>query len=205
MDAQEFGEIIAFGRERRGVEFKRGGSRKDKQLLTKVVRAMIGMANRRDGGRVVIGVDEDNNCLVPNGITAEDLPTWHYDDLADSVAEYADPSMDFDLEIVEYEGSTFVVLAVQEFADIPVLCKRDYPGTLRAGACYIRTRRKPETTEIPTQADMRDILELAVEKGVRRFIVQARAADLALSGSLPPTDAEQFARQIEEFLGEQTT
>ena len=49
---------------------------------------------------------------------------------------------------------------------------------LREGACYVRTRRKPETSEIPTQADMRDLLELAIEKGVIRYIEQARRVGL---------------------------
>lgn len=203
MDTQVFSEIIALGREQRGVEFKRGGLRKDKHLLTKVARAVIGMANRRDGGRVIVGVDEDENGVpVPQGLTAEDLSTWAYDDVANSLAEYVDPSVSFDLEVVEYEDKQFVVLTVHEFEDIPVLCKKDYPDVLRAGACYVRPRRKPETVEIPSQADMRDLLDLAVEKGVRTFVARARAAGLSLSGQLPPTDVDLFDKQMESFLGE---
>ena len=203
MDVQEFREIIARGREWPSVEFKRGGSRQDRRLLTQVARAMIGMANRRDGGRVIIGVDEDENRLpLPDGLSDEDLATWSYDDLANSLAEYTDPSVSFDLETVEYEDKKFVALTVYEFQDMPVLCKKDYPDVLRAGACYVRTKRKPETAEIPTQADMRDLLDLAIEKGVRRFVTRARAAGLSLSGQLPPTDSESFDRQVEDFLGE---
>ena len=202
MNTREFSEIIARGREQRGVEFKCGGSKKDKRLLTKVARAMMGMANRRDGGRVIIGIDEDENGgPVPDGLMAEDLSTWNYDDLANSLAEYTDPNINFDLEIVEYENKKFVVLIVHELEDIPVLCKKDYPDVLRAGACYVRTRRKPETVEIPTQTDMRDLLDLAIEKGVRRFVARARAAGLSLSGQLLPTDAELFNEQLESFLG----
>jgi predicted HTH transcriptional regulator len=203
MNVEEFKEIIAQGREQRGIEFKQGGSKKDKRLLTKVVRAIIGMANRRDGGRVIIGVSEGNNGLpIFDGILDADLSTWSYDELADSLAEYTDPGVNFDLDIIEYESKKFIVIIIHEFEDIPVLCKKNYPEVLRAGACYIRTRRKPETLEIPTQADMRDLLDLAIEKGVRRFVAQARASGLSLSGQLPPTDAELFNQQLEDFLGE---
>ena len=56
--------------------------------------------------------------------------------------------------------------------------------------------------EIPTQADMRDLLDLATEKGVRRFVAQARVAGLSLSGELPSTDAELFHKQLIDFIGE---
>jgi hypothetical protein len=137
-----------------------------------------------------------------DGILDADLSTWSYDELADSLAEYTDPGVNFDLDIIEYESKKFIVIIIHEFEDIPVLCKKNYPEVLRAGACYIRTRRKPETLEIPTQADMRDLLDLAIEKGVRRFVAQARASGLSLSGQLPPTDAELFNQQLEDFLGE---
>ena len=51
MNHQEFKEILAFGRERRSIEFKHGGPRTDKKLLTKVIRASISMGNNRDGGK----------------------------------------------------------------------------------------------------------------------------------------------------------
>jgi predicted HTH transcriptional regulator len=201
MDKQEFSEIIGRGREQPGVEFKGGGSRKDKRLLAKVIRAVMGMANRRDGGRVIIGVQEDEGgAPIFNGVSPEDLLTWSYDDLADSLAQYVDPSVNFDLETVEYEGKTFVAILVHEFEDIPVLCKKDYPDVLRAGACYVRTRRKPETLEVPTQADMRDLLELAIDKGIRKFVTRARAGRLDLSGQLPPTDGDLFNEQIKDLL-----
>ena len=203
MNKNELDEIFALGREQRGVEFKRGGSRQDKHLFAKVVHAAIGMANRRDGGYVIVGVTEDSNGgPVPEGVSAEDVPSWTYDDVANSIAEYTDPNAKFDLQIVDYNGSKLVVIRVYEFEDIPVLCKKSYPEVLRAGACYVRTRRKPETVEIPTQADMRDLLDLAVDKGVRRFIARAHAAGLTQSASLPSTDTTRYMEQQKAFLVE---
>jgi predicted HTH transcriptional regulator len=148
------------------------------------------MANRRDGGRVIIGVEGNDNTLNPVGFSDVDLPAWNYDDVADQIARYADPSVSFDLEVKEYNGNRYIVLQVEEFSDIPVLCKRAYDNVLRSGACYVRTRRKPETTEIPAQAEMRDLLDLATEKGVRQFLERARRVGLFVPGTLaqPATD-----------------
>lgn len=203
MTEQEFKELLAIGHEQRGVEFKRAGSRRDdKQLLAKVVRATISMANRRDGGLLVVGIDEDANGVpIPTGISETNLQTWNHDDFADSLAEYVDPSVIFELEIITFDSKKFLLIHVREFEDIPVLCKKTYADVLRAGACYVRTRRKPETVEIPTQVDMRDLLDLAIEKGVRRFVSQSRAAGLGLTGALPPTDKELFNKQLGDLLG----
>jgi hypothetical protein len=163
------------------------------------------MANHRDGGRVIIGVPEDDSGTpVPKGLSDEDLRTWTYDDLANSLAEYADPAINFHLQIVDYDGSKLVVIDVHEFDDIPVLCKKSYPDVLRAGACYVRTRRKPETVEIPTQADMRDILDLAVDKGVRRFVSRAHYAGLSQLAHSPPTHAALFDQQRRDFTTDAT-
>ena len=206
MDEREFREILAFGHEQHGIEFKRGGSRKnDKRLLAKVIRAAISMANRRDGGRVIIGVEEgDNNSLILNGVSQDDLPSWNHDDLADSIAEYADPSVNFEVESFKLEGKDFVILEVDEFDDFPVICKKNFDNVLRSGACYIRSRRKPETVDIPTFVDMRDLLELAINKGVRNFVRRASSAGLSLSAeNIKPSDTELFNKQFEDFIGEE--
>ena len=119
------------------------------------------MANRRDGGRVFIGVEEVDDELNLVGLNEVDLATWNYDDVADRFAVYADPSVSFEREVKEYNGNQYVILYIEEFAEIPVLCKRDYQGVLRSGACYVRSSRKPETSEIPTQTEMRELLQLA--------------------------------------------
>ncbi len=81
--------------------------------------------------------------LNPVGLSESDLDTWTYDNMANQIARYADPSVSFELEPKAYNGNSYVVLEVEEFSDIPVLCKRAYDNVLRYGACYVRSRRKP--------------------------------------------------------------
>ena len=198
MTDEEFARTMALGHELRGIEFKGPGPLSDRRLVAQAVKAVLGMANRRDGGRVIIGVEDNRAVLKPVGLSDGDLATWTYDAVADQIARYADPNVNFDIEVREYNGNRYVVLQVEEFSDIPVLCKQAYDDVLRDGACYVRTRRKPETSEIPTQADMRDLLGLAIEKGVRQFLTQAQRAGLAVPQTVTPsaTDQERYDEQL---------
>ena len=196
MTDEEFVQLLALGRELSGLEFKGPGPRSDRQLFSQVVRAVLGMANRRDGGTVVIGVEDNQTSLTPVGLTDEDLVTWSYDAVADGIAVYADPYVSFELQTLAHAGKNYVTIEVREFEDIPVLCKRDFPDVLRNGACYVRTRRKPETSEIPAQAEMRDLLDLATDKGVRRFLARAESTRMISFNAPAPDDRERFDEQL---------
>ena len=192
-------ELKALGHELQGRECKAPGPRTDKLMLAKTVKAMLGMANRRDGGLVIIGITDSKSSLTPVGLSDEDLNTWNHDDLANSVSEYADPSINFELERHQCDGNNYVLICVKEFEDIPILCKKDYSSDIRRGACYVRSRRKPETTEISTQEDMRDLLDLAIEKRLRKFIAQAQHTGLMIRLSESISDQELFDKQLGDF------
>jgi len=173
------------------------------------------MANTRRGGVVIVGIEQRGNTFFPVGLSDNDLDSWHYDDVASRFARYADPWIDFDLTVKEYDGKRFVVLEVREFDEIPVLCKDEYqvpaqasvrsprsaPPILRRGACYVRSRRKPETVEIPTQTEMRELLDLAIAKGVHRYIDLARAAGLDLATASSQVEPLDYTRQIRDTEG----
>jgi hypothetical protein len=204
MTDEQFAVYLALVHERSGVECKGPGLRSDTQLFAKVTRAVLSMANRRDGGLVILGVDDSNGTLTPVGLSETELESWQqYDHVADALATYADPAISFDLEVHEHQGRKFVVLVVHEFEDVPVLCKKGYGDgramVLRPGACYVRTRRKPETAEIPTQTEMRDLIDLATEKRLQRFIAQARAAGLGPLETPQPPEQESFEQQVMEM------
>ena len=197
---EDFIEVMGLNHELNGVEFKGPGPMTNRRLVMQVVKAILGMSNRRDGGIIIIGVEDNDGELNPVGLISSNIDEWTSDDLSDQVANYADPSASFTLEKREYEGNSYVVIEVEEFSDVPVLCKRDYDDLLRAGACYVRPRRKPETTEIPTQADMRDLLDLATEKGVTQFLERARRVGLFISPMIETSTSDQ--ERFDEQLGD---
>lgn len=53
----------------------------------------------------------------------------------------------------------------------------------------------PATTNIANQTQFRALLELAIEKGVRKFLKTARAVGLAVEGAAAPDDADLFRAQ----------
>lgn len=196
---QQLAEIIAFGREQRHVEFKGPGFRTDKQLLTKVIRAMIGMANRRDGGLVIIGVNEAEGRLNVVGLSERELATWKHDHLSDSVYAYSEPTVRFDTGHLTHASALLLVIEVHEFDDVPVLCKKSYADVLSEGGLYTRGRRKPETTLVRSVSDMRDLLDLATEKYLRRMLGTLKGAGIDLGKLVSPSDEERFSDQLGEL------
>lgn len=206
MTVDEFEQYLALGYESRGVEFKGPAPRSNGWMFAKTLRAMMGMANRRDGGYVFVGVDEKGKTPNPVGLNASDLATWNYDDFAAAVAPYAAPNIKFDLEVLPYKGAQILIVRVHEFEDVPVICRKeaqyaDPAGgkivhVLKSGACYVRSRAKPETAEVSTEADMRDLIDLAVDKDIQRFMRRATSAGF----SKPADDAQLFDKQLGELL-----
>jgi hypothetical protein len=183
LSAEEIQAALSSGYELRGFELKGPGLRTDARFFAKVTRAALGLGNLRDGGHVIIGIgDADPAAMLP-GLDETSLASWlAYDDVARKLAEYADPPFRFDLASVELSsGAVIVAMQVFEFEDIPHICARDYEGTLRKGALYVRSRRVPETSEIPSSVEMREVIDLATEKALRAYIETAARAGVALS------------------------
>ncbi len=182
-------EVLTFGYERRGFELKGPGSRTDSHLMLKVVRAAIGMGNLRDGGHVIIGIEDKKPQAMLPGLSADDLASWTYDDVARKMAEYVDPPLMFDLNLRTLtSGATVVVIEVFEFLDLPHLCAKGDGQTLRKGALYIRPRKVPETSEVASSVEMREILDLAAEKRLRAYIATAVRAGVKLAPGGTPDD-----------------
>jgi len=59
--------------ELRGFELKGPGSREDAHFFAKVTRAALGLANLRDGGHVIVGIDEVDPAAMGPGLDADDL------------------------------------------------------------------------------------------------------------------------------------
>lgn len=214
MTPEEFADLLALGHETQGIEFKGPFARADKEQFAEVVRSVLGMANRQDGGLVVIGVDEHDDGsgagkkLRAVGMSEGDRVGWDQDAVVSVVDSYADPFVELDVERVQYEGKHFVVLRVRGFAQFPVLCKKQFVKpkgpksdvVLRQGACYVRRRGRIETSEIPTHVEMRELLDLATEKGIRRFLSRAHRAGLDIAGMRQiPDDAALFDAERGDF------
>jgi predicted HTH transcriptional regulator len=202
---QELEAILAQGHETHGVEFKGPGKRTNSAFVASVIRAMLGMANHRDGGHVILGIDSES--LEPVGLDDDEEASWlNYDALAPAVNEYASPSLSFNVQSVTFRENQIVIIRVEEFEEIPILCRKEFQAPakksslLRRGACYVRASHKPETSEIPSEQEMRELLELAIDKGVAKFLARVQKVGLLGAGvPLKESDSSRFRKQVEEM------
>ncbi len=204
MTEAEFDGLLALGEKQR-IEYKGPGRATDKAFIARIARAVLGMANRRDGGLVIVGVEEVSRRLNSVGLDAAMLATWHArDNVQAAINAYADPSASLDIEF-DPISRRCVVIRVREFSDQPLLCKKGWtdPGRggkeiLREGACYVRPSRNVGTSEIATQEDMRALLDLAIEKGVGKAIALMRTVGLLPSTRALPSDSEKYEGELED-------
>lgn len=125
LSTDQFLELLNGERETRAVEFKAAGPRGDPSVFAFVARAVLAMSNLQLGGWVVLGVQDDGEMT---GLSPNDLVSWlAHDEVTAGLNAYADPFIHVDVERVDYENKSFIAIRVHEFADVPVLARKDSP------------------------------------------------------------------------------
>jgi hypothetical protein len=190
---------ISHGHEERNLEYKQSMSWNDADSRGNLIKRIMSMANIRDGGVVVVGMREDGDIYTPEGVQDDHLSTFRGDNISTDVNEYASPFVELSVDNVLYETKPFVVIQVREFAEMPVVCRKTGPAGLREGALYTRSHRKPETVEVSSEPEMREILELAVDKGIRKLFTRLERVGLHVP-LITPAEAE--AKHLEQFKEE---
>ncbi|MGE0441555.1 MAG: ATP-binding protein [Gemmatimonadales bacterium] len=187
-------ERLAAKREDPGLELKNAMSWADHATKGKVIRAALAMANKADGGVIAFGYlqgpDQPLHDLV--GLSEERWASFTQDAVTSSVNAHAVPYVDLTVEHLTVDDKRVVAIVVRQFQDYPILCGKDFvdgrPVVVR-GKLYCRSRRTPESTEVQSPEDMRDIVDLAVARGLERYF-RLRAIERAAEG--PPAE-KQFA------------
>lgn len=197
-------EFVTYGREERNLEYK--GTRGTDPFAwgpypvkAKIARTAMGMANI-GGGTIVLGMDQiGSDEWAPNGVPAEVDRTYQQDEVQQFVNQQADPYVQLVLRHIDYEGQRFVIIQVDGFDELPVVCKQGDGRHLRAGAVYTRSFSKHETVEIRAQSEMRELLDRAIEVGVQKRLRPFIATFGDAFGGVAPEDVD--ARRFEEQRG----
>ena len=165
-------DVVLHGREERNLEYK-GSSAGESyawgtdSVNSGIARTAMAMANI-GGGSIVIGVDEVSpGVWEPNGVSPKVASSYRQDDVQVYVNGRADPLVELAIRHVDWEGRRFVVTQINGFTELPVVCTKN-AGNLKEAAVYTRPYAKHETAEIRTQSEMREILDRAIEVGVRK-------------------------------------
>lgn len=170
----------------------------DDTTKVKVAKAMMAMSNLRNGGVIVIGMKEIRRGVwEPDGMTAQQVTSFSHDDIAQWVNDYTVPAVQFTVEPFVSDKNQFVIIQVREFDSVPTVCRKQKTlgggDALKPGAIYYRSNRKNESAPISSEEDMRELIGLAVDKGVAREVRRLR--ELGLVG----TDSELQERSALKF------
>lgn len=173
-------KILKVPNESRGIEFKESFSwspnvdgLQSNNKAQEVIRSILGMSNIKDGGKIFIGVRQGKNSTEPKfvseGMATSDLNTYDQDSIFEQVRNFGEPEPQFQVLNVEYEGKYFILFNVQSFLFAPIICNNyRHLNKLEMSALYIRTF-KPETKKVTEVVEMREIVELAIEKELDIF------------------------------------
>lgn len=193
--SKEFADLIEHGVEERNLEYKGAVAWNEKEFMGKLCKTIMAMSNLRDGGAIVIGVEEQpKGTWTPTGISTADADTFNQDDMADFVNGYSSPSAQFAVRKFEHEEHLYVIIEVRQFAEIPIVCRKTGPAKLRPGALYTRSFKKVETAEVSSEEEMREILQMAGDRAAKAFYERAQAV-----GIMPVDESaatEMFDAQI---------
>lgn len=206
MTQEDFERLLQVNHEVASLEFKGAGAADDKNFFGLILKAAMRLSNKRDGGVIIIGVDWDrtNHQAVLSGLTEKSLKTWDYDYLTDQFAKFTSPTVNFTMQVMTYDGKKFVVLEIEEFSDIPVLCKKDYADTsgktvIAEGTLYVKSFGKPESSTKLTENELRNLLQLATDKRLKSFVTQATAAGLSLVANNAPNAQQLFENELSGY------
>lgn len=200
MTTEELEELLQGAQESDSLEFK-GTMGWDLSL----VKDILAMANVQDGGRIVIGIQDET--LVRQGVSQGQLDSFNLDIMMDRVGVFADPHVTFSIDkIADATGLHFVVITVAPFERTPVICAKDggSQNELQRGSVYYRSKTgRPKSARVGNANDMRDIIERAAIQTMRHFQhlgLEAKSIEAAAPPG-PPALAAKMAEFFDEELG----
>ncbi len=181
----------------------------DKSEKAELVKDILAFANTRDGGRIIIGVEDGT--FEPVGLDEGVLKSLDVTKVNAFLKSYTEPAHNCSLSKFDHQGKWFVVIDVPEFGGLPIICKKDFlpengRPILQAGTLYIRNAAG-ESKRIGTAEEMSDVLNRALRgksteilRSIETLITGKRVDSLAadwLGGSV--TKAHKL---IDQRIGE---
>jgi len=168
---EQMAALLEAGYELRNREFKSPFLWSDinsRWLKEKVARAVLGMTNTRLSGQIIVGVEEGKQKeLILRGLTDNQLNSFKdYDSIKGYIDGFSHTETNFDISWGESQGKKYVVFNIQEFHEIPAICKKDgqEKDVLKKDVIYARSKKAPYSTIPVTDIELREIIHMAVDK-----------------------------------------
>lgn len=149
-----------------------------------LTKDFLALANSRDGGVIVVGKKElQPGKFEMTGLSDAQAASFDTTKVATWVNNYCSPPVNLVCYRQEFESQQFIVIAVSEFHDVPVICTKPFdvqstgkpPKTvLRKGAIYVRTANA-ESAPISSVEEMRQLIGLATVKRSDQLLAMFQA------------------------------
>jgi len=195
-------QFIKYPNEERHLEFK-DNVKWDGDMRAKITKSIMALANLKDGGWIVIGKHEKTDRTFELvGSTDENYNSYDSDEIKAWVYARTDPPVSFIVHKTEHEGKKYVLIQVEEFENMPIICKKSCGEIIHNGTIYIRSKSKPESIAVPTNAEMHEVIDIAIDKGLKEYVKRMSRIGISLAPTKPETqnDEDLFAHQREGLV-----
>jgi hypothetical protein len=165
--------------ESRSLDYKRpmtfGPGKQDKG---KILQDIIALSNTRDGGYVLVGVEQNGGKFIAIGVSPEQADSFDPTNIGEFAKNYFSLHPIVSSHVVTIDGIDLLLLHVEEFDSEPIVCMKDLHDEkgkpiLRAGSIYVRTV-DARSVAIESGESMRAFLDLAVQKRGDALLTQIR-------------------------------
>jgi hypothetical protein len=199
-------QYIQHSREERYLEYKDSMIWTNDETKVKIAQAMMALSNLNNGGVIIIGLREiQRGVWQEKGLNKQEVSSFTQDDIAQWVNDFAVPAVQFEIKSFEHNNKDFVAILVREFEIIPTICRKPKQlkgvDALKFGAIYYRSNKKNESAPICTEEDMRELTNLAIEKGIARELARLERLKLiAFITKQPEDDMRKYEEERRESL-----
>ena len=170
-----------------------------------IIVSILAMSNLRDGGKIILGVekvDEEKKRYEAKGMKSENLDGYDHDLIFEQIRHYGEPEPKLQISCQKWKDKDFIVFAVQSFDFVPIISKNPRHLTkLEHSVLYIRTD-KPESKKITEPSEMKEIVDLAVEKELDIFSSRMQRFFRTMSNvrvSKNASDSDNFNNELKDI------
>lgn len=190
-----------------GVDAKRPIAWDGSDTSASLTKDILAAANSRNGGAIVIGKSENNGQFELNGLDSSQADSFDTTKVAKWVNNRCQPPVELTCYRLPYEEKEFVVIVINEFDEVPVICTKEYLSQdtkkriLNVGAIYIRTANS-ESAPISSPDELRKLIGLSTMKQGDMLLKNFQAVLQGQSLLPPQSSDDSYADDIEEVDGD---
>lgn len=187
--------------ETRSVEYKRNApwARTTKH---RIARAMIAMANLRDGGYIIVGMEQkDDGSFDKVGVTENTYDTYKLDDMKNYLKSHVEPMIKVELEKPEIDGLKFIGIKVAGLYEFPHICTKSEGTNLERGVIYIRSTGAEGCIRLTDLEENKNIIDACAEVQFNKFVDNLKKSGL-IEFTEPKSmlDEEKFDKDLSGLI-----